>query len=302
MKETNKFEVIIIGGSYAGLSAALTLGRSLRKVLVIDSDKPCNRQTPHSHNFLTQDGKSPKEISAIAKQQVEKYKTVRFLNTIAVNGTKTEDGFKITTQRNESFVSKKLIFATGVKDIMPAIGGFKECWGISIIHCPYCHGYEVRSEKIGILGNGDYGFEFSKMINNLTKDLTLFTNGKSTLTAEQTEKLANNSIKIIESEIDKFVHVNGQIEHILFKDDSKTAIKATYAKVPFVQHSDIPKELGCEFTEEGYIKVDMFQKTSIDGLFACGDNTTFMRSVSNAVAAGGKSGSVVNKELVNEEF
>ncbi|MBQ4822282.1 NAD(P)/FAD-dependent oxidoreductase [Aquimarina sp. MMG016] len=302
MKEDNIFEVIIIGGSYAGLSAAMALGRSLRKVLIIDTNKPCNRQTPRSHNFITLDGKTPKEISTLARQQVEKYKTVSFYNDLAITGTKTKNGYNISTLSNKTFSAKKIIFATGIKDVMPNILGFAECWGVSIIHCPYCHGYEVRNEKTGILGNGDYGFEFSKMINNLTKDLTLFTNGKSTLTIEQTKKLTDHNIKIIETEIDRFEQENGYLKNILFKNGTKHSIKAVYSQVSFIQHSDIPEKLGCKLTEQGYIEVDAFQKTNIYGVYACGDNTTFIRSVANAVYAGNISGAMVNKELVEEKF
>jgi thioredoxin reductase len=302
MADNKKFDVIIVGGSYSGLSAGLALGRALRKVLIIDSGKPCNAQTPHSHNFITQDGQTPKEISTRARQQVEKYKTVEFYDGLAIRGTKTDNGFEITTQSGDNFKAKKLIFATGIGDIMPDIQGLAACWGISIIHCPYCHGYEVRNEKTGIFGNGDYGFDFSRMIANWTKDLTLFTNGKSTLTKEQTEKLEKHNIRIVEAGIERFEHRNGYVENIIFKDNTKAPIKAIYTKLPFVQHSDIPSKLGCELTEQGYIKVDMLQKTTIHGVFACGDNTTPMRSVSNAVAMGTLSGAAVNREIIEEEF
>src|SRR4051812_6593031 len=175
MKENNNVDVVIIGGSYAGLAAAMSMGRALRNVLIIDSGEPCNRQTPHSHNFLTQDGKTPKEIATLARQQVEMYNTVRFFNGLATNGAKIENGFEIQVTPGETFRAKKLIFATGIKDMMPDMEGYAECWGISVLHCPYCHGYEVRNERTGILGNGEYGFEFSKVISNWTKDLTLFT-------------------------------------------------------------------------------------------------------------------------------
>ena len=142
MSHTKIFDVIIIGGSYAGLSAAMALGRSLRNVLIIDSELPCNIQTPHSHNFITQDGKIPQEIISLARHQVEKYATIKYHKGLAINGLKMENGFVITTSTNDTFTSKKLIFATGVKDIMPDIDGFAACWGISVIHCPYCHGYD----------------------------------------------------------------------------------------------------------------------------------------------------------------
>lgn len=302
MIDNKIFDVIIIGGSYAGLSAGMALGRALRNVLIIDSGKPCNIQTPHSQNFITQDGKTPKEISMLAKQQVEKYKTVKFYNGFATNGIKIENGFEITTQSNDKFTAKKIIFATGVKDIMPNIKGFSECWGISIIHCPYCHGYEYSNEKTGILANGDIAFEIGKLINNWTKDLTVFTNGKSTLTEEQVTKLKKHDIKIVEKEIDYFAHKNGQIKNIIFKDATSETIKALYARPKFTQHCEIPKQLGCELTEQNYLKIDTFQKTTQYGIFACGDNASMMRSVSNAVATGGIAGAMTNRELIEEEF
>ena len=214
----NTFEVIIIGGSYAGLSAAMSLGRALRSVLIIDSAVPCNRQTPYSHNFITQDGKTPKQIATLAREQVSQYRTLEFYDGTAINGEKKEKQFEIKTEAGDLVYSKKLIIATGLKDIMPDIKGFADCWGISVIHCPYCHGYEVRNEKTGILGNGDYGFEFSRLVSNWTKDLTLYTNGKSTLTAEQAEKLRKNNISIVENEIHCFERAYGhkhQFDHRL---------------------------------------------------------------------------------------
>ncbi|WP_027379841.1 NAD(P)/FAD-dependent oxidoreductase [Chryseobacterium daeguense] len=299
----NKFDVIIIGGSYAGLSAGMALGRSLRKVLIIDSGKPCNRQTPHSHNFITHDGKTPKEISDLAKEQVLQYETVKFYDGTVVKASKNSGNFEIELANNEKFYAKKLILASGVKDIMPDIDGFSECWGITVIHCPYCHGYEVKGEKTGVLsnGNGDLLFEFSKLVYNLTKDLTLFTNGKSTLNDDQVKKLSENNIKIIEDEIEKVEHENGKIKKLIFKNGNEAPLQALYAKIPFEQNINT-EDLHLELTEHGFIKTDHFHKTNVEGVFACGDNVTMMRSVANAVYQGNFTGAIVNRELSEEEF
>ena len=302
MKDNQQFDVIIVGGSYSGLAAAMALGRALRRVLIIDSGKPCNRQTPHSHNFLTQDGKPPKQIGALAKQQVEQYNTVQFFNDLTTNGVKTNNGFEIHTDTGKQFTARKLIFASGIKDIMPDIPGFAESWGISVLHCPYCHGYEVKNLPTGILGNGDYGFEFSALISNWTKDLTLYTNGKSTLTTEQTAKLQQHNIAIVEDEIDQLKHHNGYLQHILFKDGKSAVVKAIYTRTAFIQHSSIPQLLGCLLSDDGYIKVDLAQKTSLHGVFACGDNTTRVRTIANAVSMGTTAGMMLNKELIEEDF
>lgn len=302
MNKERHYDVIIVGGSYSGLAAGMALGRALRNVLIIDSGDPCNKQTPHSHNFLTNDGKSPGEIASLAKQQVQMYGTVSFLNAFVSTGIKTKDGFEVMISSGDSFTASKLVFATGITDIMPAIPGFQECWGISVLHCPYCHGYEVRQQKTGILANGDTAFEMASLISNWTADLTLYTNGKATLIEEQRKKLAKYKISVVEEEIVRIEHNNGHIQTIVFKDGRKASLKALYARLPFQQHCSIPQTLGCELTKEGYLKIDPAHKTTSNGVFACGDNVTRMRTVANAVAMGTTTGLMVNKELIEEEF
>ncbi|OBW42683.1 Alkyl hydroperoxide reductase subunit F [Chryseobacterium sp. MOF25P] len=301
MNET-EYEVIIIGGSYSGLSAAMALGRSLRKTLVIDSGKPCNEKTPHSHNFLTQDGKSPKEIAESAQKQVSEYETVHLHKGKAIDAKKTENSFEITTEKGEKFHSKKLIIATGIVDEIPDLKGFKESWGISLIHCPYCHGYEYKGKKTAIIANGDKAVHISSLVKNLTGNVTLITRGEANLTDEQREKLNRNNIQIIENEISELKHHKGIVESIIFTDGTEIKFEAVYGAFPFHQHSEIPKNLGCEFTEFGHIKTDQFQKTNIPGLFVCGDNSSMMRSVSNAVMTGNVAGAMVNMELVTDCF
>lgn len=302
MTKIEHFDVIIIGGSYAGLSAAMSLGRALRKVLIIDSGNPSNKQTPQSHNFLTRDGESPAEIASKGKEEVMKYPSVSFEKGRVTAVTKPDDHFNVQTEANGVFSGRKLIFATGVLDIIPDMAGFAECWGISILHCPYCHGFEFKGEKTGIFGNGDSGFEQSKFISNWTSDLVLYTNGESTLTKKQAKKLKKNNIEIVEKEIQGFEHDNGRIKNIVFKDDTKEPLKALYASPEVKQQSEVPKELGCDFTDHGRIEVDLFQKTTVPGIYAAGDNSSMGRAVSVAVAAGSVAGMMINKELVGEEF
>lgn len=302
MTESKSFEVIIIGGSYAGLSAAMALGRSLRKVLIIDSGLPCNRQTPHSHNFITHDGEKPAVIATKAKEQVLRYDTVTFLNDLAIRGEKSKNGFVITTAKGESFETKKLIFASGIKDVMPDIKGFKESWGISVVHCPYCHGYELRGKKTAVLANGERAFHLASLVNNLTHSLFLLTSGEADFKPEQKEKLKRHNIKIVETQVLEIEHQQGCIKNVIFKDGTSMEFDGVYAAVPFIQHSDIPVSLGCKLTDLGYIEVDPFQKTSVEAVYACGDNSSMMRSVANAVYTGNFTGAMVNKELTDEQF
>ena len=280
----------------------MTLGRAMRRVLIMDTSQPCNKQVQHAHNLLTRDGDSPATITAIAREQVLAYPTVQLMDMKAVAVIKQENRFQVSTASGELFIAKKLILATGVTDLMPAIPGFAACWGISIAQCPYCHGYEVRDTNIGVLGNGDAGFEFSKLINNWTKYLTLFTNGKSTLTEDQTQKLEEHDINIIEAEIEMIEQENEQISNVVLKDGSKHPLTALFARVAFKLSNNIAQDLGCELTETGLIKIDFFQKTSVTGVFAAGDDATMLRSLAAAIATGTTAGGMLNHELINDDF
>jgi thioredoxin reductase len=302
MNKKKQYDVIIVGGSYGGLAAGMALGRALRKVLIIDSGNSCNKQTPYSHNFLTNDGRTPKEIASLARQQVQQYKTVSFLDAFVSTGKVTGNGFEVKTETGETFAAKKLVFATGIKDSMPNIPGFEACWGISVIHCPYCHGYEVRHQKTGILANGELALELAALLSNWTDDLTLYTNGLSTLSEPQIQKLQKHKTNIVENEVGQLEHGDGQLRYIGFKDGSKAALKVLYTRLPFTQHSTVPQLLGCALTTEGYIKTDAAQQTTVPGVFACGDNSTRMRTVANAVAMGTTTGIMVNKALIEEAF
>jgi thioredoxin reductase len=302
MNENENYDVIIIGGSYAGLSAAMSLGRSLRNILIIDNGKPCNASTPHSHNFLTQDGETPSEIARIGKAQLENYQTVHFLNDLAVSGRKTTNGFQVVLQSGKNVFSKKIIFATGIKDQLLNIRGFSDCWGISVIHCPYCHGYEFNGKRTAILGSGETAMHYALLVSNLTGDLTILTNGGTEFSEVEKAKLGRHNIIVVQNKVVEIEHDNGHIRNVVFNDGDRLPFGALYYKPPFTQHSDIPQALGCELTEQGYIKIDSTQKTSVEGVFACGDNSSMMRSVANAVAAGNFTGAVVNKELATEWF
>lgn len=302
MADNKNFDVIIIGGSYSGLSAAMALGRSLRKVLIIDSGEPCNRFTPHSHNFITQDGVKPSEITQKAKIDVMKYDTVTFLQDVAISGKEIKNGFSITTQSNKEFIAKKLIFATGIKDVIPNIKGFSECWGISIVHCPYCHGYEFRNLKTAIYADANKVMHLVTLVKNLTNDLTLIVQNKSDFNDEEIKKLKKHNIKILDNQITLIEHRDGKLQNIVFDDNNKISFGVLYAAIPFKQHSLIPEELGCKLTEYGHIDVNHFQKTSVEGVFACGDNSGMMRSVANAVYTGNLTGAMVNAELAKEQF
>ncbi|MBB6270139.1 thioredoxin reductase [Pedobacter cryoconitis] len=298
--EKQEFEVIIIGGSYSGLSAAMSLGRAIRKTLIIDSGAPCNQQTPQSHNFITQDGFSPAQIAKTAKDQVLAYPTVSFLNDKVVQVTGENHNFTVLTATGIQLSTKKILFATGLKDLLPDIPGIASCWGISVIHCPYCHGYEYKGQSTGILSNDDTTLHFSKLISNWTKDLTVFTNGEIKFDADQQQQIRALNVTIVEKQIAGIIHTDGHIESISFIDGTQQKTDALYTRPPFTQHCPIPEKIGCEIDPKGLIVVDNFKKTSVPGVYAAGDCTEAMRSVASSVAAGTAAGALINHELISE--
>lgn len=294
------FEAVIVGGSYAGLSAAMALGRALRQVLVLDSGQPCNRQTPHSHNLLTQDGATPAQLAATAREQVLAYPTITLQAGTVTAVTGVSNAFEVHTAAGETIRAKKILFATGIRDLLPAVPGFAESWGISVIHCPYCHGYEYRAQPTGILVNGAAALDFGKLIHNWTKQLTIFTNGIPTFSPEHQQQLAALGIGVVSKQIQQIVHEQGHIQHLLFADGTQHPLKALYARVPFEQHCRAPQALGCTLTEAGHIEATEFRKTTVPGVYAAGDNSSLLRSVAGSIAMGNVAGAFINHELIAE--
>lgn len=298
----SEFEVVILGGSYAGLSAALALGRSKRKVLIVDSGKPCNISTPYSHNFLTQDGVEPQVIASQAKDQVLKYPTVSWMDGLAIELSKADKLFEISTLDHWKVLARRVIFATGLKDLLPEIPGFADCWGKTIIHCPYCHGYEVRGRKTGIMIRGAEALEMVRLIQHWAGDLTLFLNGDETLSEEDRRLMIEKDVNIVDQPIRKVIHDHGTIRSLELEDGKSVSIDALYARVATAQKSSLPEQSGCKLTESDHVEVDMFGKTTVEGIYAVGDCAHPMRSVATAVYSGNMAGAMLNKEMIEEDF
>lgn len=302
IQKNEVLDVVIIGGSFAGLSAALALGRGLRKVIVIDAGEPCNKKVQHSQNLLTHDGQAPAEIRKEALADIAKYDTVTILNGFASGAEKEGELFKVSVSDGHMFRAKKLLFATGLKNKMPDIPGYEACWGVSAIQCPYCHGYEYKGQPTAVLAAGPRTMHIVRLVNNWTKDLTVFTNGEQPFTSEELEKIKQHNIRIVEAPVARIEHEEGHIRAIVCDDDSTYPVSLLYTHPPLYQHSTLPASLGCELDEMGFIKTDEFKRTTVQGIYAAGDNTSFMRSLSNAIASGGMAGAVINNDMIEQEF
>lgn len=298
MEPVQKADVTIIGGSYAGLSAALSLVRSLRNVIVIDSERPCNANTPASHNFITHDGKTPSEIRAKALADLNEYKTFKLQLGEATSIQKKESAYLIQGTGFTDIQSNQIIFATGVKDILPEIPGFTESWGKTVIHCPYCHGYEFVGNQTGLWMNEEGAFEHAKFLKHWSKEITIFTNGPIEFSREEEIKIKNEGIEVITEEVKELFHKEGKILKLLLNSGKEIPLQTLYSKMPIVQHSKLPEELGCKILSSGHIDVTPFFETSVSNVYAVGDMASMFRSVAHAVHSGNMAGAKLNRAMI----
>lgn len=303
MKNIQQFEVAIIGGASAGLSAALILGRSARKTVVFDAGEPRNRPAAHAHNVFTRDGESPLEILATAREQLKVYPSVTIVPERVITAAKEDGLFRLETASGETFVVRKVILATGVKDILPEIEGIQALWGNKVIHCPYCHGWEVRNTPIAFIANDEVAAHQIPLLYNLNKDLTIFTNGTSTFSAEQQAKFRERGIRFIETQVIAIEDTADGIR-IRLADGEAHDKHAAYVRPARLQfHNELAVQLGCELDESGAIKVDESQQTTIPGVFATGDVAhPMMHQVMVAVAGGLRAGGMCNAQISTEDF
>jgi thioredoxin reductase len=298
------YDVVVVGGGSAGLSAALLLGRSRRRVLVSDTGKTRNAVAQESHSFFTRDGTTPAELVRIGREQLRPYETVEFYSVGVKTAKAQSKGFEITLDDETCVVCRKLLFATGVIDEMPEIEGFKELWGTSIFHCPYCHGWEVRDQPLALYGNGAVGFELAELLKGWSNDLVLCTDGTATLSEDERKLFSKNNISIREERIVRVEGRNGQLENIVFANSEMLAREAIFFRPKQHQHSDLAKQLGCEFTDFGTVKVDDFAQTSVSGIYASGDMSGHgpTQQVAFAVSRGALAALGVNRALLQEDF
>lgn len=296
-----RYEVIIVGGSYAGLAAAMTLGRALRKVLVIDAGQPCNQYAPTAHNFPGFDGETPQFIRDKILDQVRNYTTVEFFEGKVTSISGTDMNFEVVVDKSTSFKTNKILLATGVTDILPEINGFKECWGKSAIHCPYCHGYEVAQSKVAVFAHGQAALQMSKLIRQWSTEIHILTNGHEDFNKDELQELHELGTRVITKELQQIVSNDGMVSKIIFSDDTEEAIDAIYVRVGIKQSNSLAKDLGCDFDDHGFVIVDNHNKTKIDGVYAAGDIMSGMRSLAIATAAGTKVGIFMNKELIENQ-
>lgn len=299
---TKEFEVVIVGGGPAGLSAALMLGRCLRRVLVCDDGRYRNAYSHAMHGFLSRDGIDPAELRKIGREQLKRYETVEIQDVHVVDIIRHNHQFILTIGDGQTVVTKKLLLATGLRDQWPTMEGAKEIYGTSIFHCPYCDGWELRQQPLAVFGNGDKGGGALALELILwSPDIVLCTDGPSELGKECLELLKQNSISIRQERIIRLESHEGILQTIQFEKGEPLERRAIFFSSKSPQRSDLPARLGCEFDENGGVKVGKYESTNIPGLFVAGDAT---RDVLQAIVAAGEGVEVafaINTSLIKKE-
>lgn len=291
------FDVIVIGGSYAGLSAALQLARAYRKILVIDGGKKRNRFAAASHGFLGQDGRPPEAIAADARAQLLTYKTVQWLDSYVETAEKNADGFVVRLADGESLPAKRIILAIGVTDTLPEIPGLQERWGKSVFHCPYCHAYELGRGEIGVLAVSESSLHHAMMLPDWG-NTTFFLNDAFALNDDQLAGLRARNVKIEEEPIAK---ISGDHADVELRDGRIVSLAGLFTITRTEPASPLAAQLGCAMSEGPlgpFIDTDAFKETNSAGVFACGDAARAIGSVSFSVADGALAGAMAHQSLI----
>ena len=295
------YDVIIVGAGPAGLSAALILGRSCRRVLVCDSGHPRNAASHAMHGFLTRDGIAPRDFLRIAREQLVQYDTVE-VRDIEVAAAECRDSrFHVTLAGGATVMARKLLIATGVADKLPDIPGFQPLYGHSVFHCPYCDGWEVRDQPLAIYGRGERGAGLSLELTGWSRDLVLCTDGPSEIAPVDLARLDRHRILVRE---DRVVRLEGRdrLERIVFATGEPLARRALFFTTGQEQHSELATTLGCRLNDKGTVPTGKYETTHLRGLFVAGDASRAVQWVVIAAAEGAEAAFAINSDLLKEDL
>lgn len=299
---TAQYDVAIIGGGPAGLSAALALGRARRQVLLLDFGTPRNARAHEVHNFVTRDGIPPAEFRRIAHEQLAAYPSVARANQRVERIAGGPDAFELDLQGGVNVRSRRIILALGMVDVLPDLPGYRELWGYSLFQCPYCHGWEEQDKAFGFIAPGPDKMDFAIFLLGWSRDVVVFTDGRYEVPEAMRERLAAAGIRIEERPIRRLVSrpaegAQGErLEAVELADGGHVAREVLFVRPPQRQ-TVLVEALGLALDANGFVKVDGRQATSSPGIFAAGDMTTMMQSALAAAAAGQHAAGMVNHDL-----
>jgi thioredoxin reductase len=290
------YDVVIVGGGPAGLSAALLLGRCRRRVLVCDSGTPRNAASKTLNGYLTRDGISPLELLRIGREELRPY-GIELRDAIVTDVVRSHEGFEVTIRNLGLVRTHAVLLATGIHDELPTVPGIAECYGVTVHHCPYCDGWEHGEKALAVIGHGPGAAGLALSLKTWSDRVVLCSHGPARLKRDQREHLAAQQIAVHEHRIRRVDHVTGHVTALVLEDETTVACEAIFFAGRQTQQCDLPKRLGCEFTRRGTVKTDHLGETCVPGIFVVGDASRDVQFAIVAAAEGAKAGVAINKAL-----
>ena len=291
------YDVVIVGGGAAGLNAALVLGRARRRVAVIDGGAPRNAPAAHMQGFLSRDGMPPAELLAAGRAEVTGY-GVEILDdqVLAI-----EPGFVVRLAGGQVMTGRRILVATGVGDELPDIPGVRERWGRDLLHCPYCHGWEVRDEALGVLGTHPMSVQHAQLVRQWSDDVAFFAHTYELTSAEQSQ-LEARGIQIVRGDVARLVVDDDRLTGVELTDGRVITRAAVFIRPGNLPHADgLLSGLGCQLDSVGFVTVDGTGRTSTEGVWAAGNVVDPRAQVITSAGAGSAAAIAINADLVQDD-
>jgi thioredoxin reductase len=301
----NEFDVVVVGGGAAGLSAALVLTRARRRVAVVDSGQPRNAPAAHMHGFLGSDGLPPAQLLAAGRDEVAGYGG-HLISGIATSitscaGTSAGGCFVVTVEDGRALRTRRVLVTTGLRDEVPDIPGVRERWGRDLLHCPYCHGYEVRDQPVGVLGGNPEAVDHAQLVGQWSNDVVLFTNA-ATPTDDERQQLVARAIGVIDAPVARLVVEDDRLAGVELDSGQIVPRAAVFVRPRFVPNDDLLTGLGCARHDNGWVRADTAGRTSIPGVWAAGNAVNPRAQVITAAGEGSAAAIDINNDLVMEDI
>jgi thioredoxin reductase len=293
-------DVIIVGAGPAGLSAALILGRSRKRIAICDAGQPRNFRSRAVHGLLSREGADPAELRGIAREQLRPFEAV-FHEGPVTNPIRRPSAFEIELSDGTTISARRILLAMGVVDILPEIDGFQDLWGVSVFNCPYCDGWEVRGEALAVYGKGDAAVELALLLTAWTSDTIVCSDGPARLSLEQERRLASAGIALIQQKIARLKEKRSLLE-VEFEDGSVLARRALFLQPKLHYNNALAAALGCVLNEGGAIQTGARYETSIPGVYAAGNCTGSSGQIVDMASHGAKAAYAINRDLVDEDL
>jgi thioredoxin reductase len=306
-----RYDVVVVGGGAAGLSAALVLARARRRVAVVDSGQPRNAPAAHMQGFLGSDGLPPSELIAAGRAEVAGYGThlvsgtVATINEVPSSSAHSRRSFEVVLEDGSALKSRRVLVTTGLRDDLPDIPGVRQRWGRDLLHCPYCHGYEVRDQPLGVLGGGPAATQdalaHAHIIRQWSDDVVFFTNGIP-LTVSQREQLVARAIGVVDTPVTRLVVEDDRLSGVELEDGRVVPRTAVFVRPLFVANDTLLTGLGCTTGPTGWVAVDASGRTGVAGVWAAGNAVNPRAQVITAAGEGSAAAIAINNDLVDEDL